>query len=72
MVRCAFAHNPAFPCWEVKGPDFTRTLSLDFGGRPLAVDLASLHGTPFDYAHIGGFAAWYKIRTASEMLIRGS
>ena len=70
MVRCAFAHNPAFPLWAAKGKEFVRKLSLPFGSQSLTVDLGSLNGTPFEYEHIGGFANWLKIRTACEALLR--
>ncbi len=70
MVRCAFAHNPALPLWEARGQQHARVLSLLVGGTPLSINLASLHGQPFDYDHIGGFAMWLRIRSASEELIR--
>jgi hypothetical protein len=70
MVRCAFAHNPALPLWEARGKDYARMLSLPVCGTPLSIDLASLHGQPFEYDHIGGFAMWLRIRAASEALIR--
>jgi hypothetical protein len=28
MVRCAFAHNPAMPCWEARGDDYARPLKV--------------------------------------------
>ena len=68
MVRCAFAHNPALPLWEARGK-FARMLSLSVGGAALTIDLASLHGQPFEYKHIGGFANWLRIRAVSESLI---
>ncbi|WP_150428423.1 hypothetical protein [Dechloromonas sp. CZR5] len=70
MVRCAFAHNPALPLWEARGKEHARLLSLSVGGTPLSIDLAALHGQPFEYDHIGGFAMWLRIRSASEALIR--
>lgn len=69
MVRCAFAHNPALPLWEVRG-QYARMISIPVDGVALSIDLASLHGRPFEYGHIGGFASWLRIRTASEALIR--
>lgn len=65
MVRCAFAHNPANPCWNAKG-DFARVLTLSVCDPALNIDLAALHNRPFDYADIGGFPNWMKIRVASE------
>ncbi len=66
MVRCAFAHNPAKPCWEARG-DYARNCQLNLGESDLPIDMAALHGSDFDYAHLGGFANWYKIR---EMAVR--
>lgn len=70
MVRCAFAHNPAFPLWEARNKQYARMISIPVGGIALSIDLASLNGQPFEYDHIGGFASWLRIRTASEALIR--
>ena len=70
MVRCAFAHNPALPLWKARGNEYARMLSLPIGGATLSIDLASLHGQPFEHDHIGGFASWLRIRAASEALIR--
>jgi hypothetical protein len=69
MVRCAFAHNPALPLWKAQGEQYARMLSLSVDGAPLTIDLASLHGRPFDYDHIGGFASWLRIRAESEAVI---
>lgn len=70
MVRCAFAHNPALPLWEARGKEYARMLSFPIGDTALSIDLASLHGQPFKYDHIGGFPMWLRIRAASEALIR--
>ena len=72
MVRCAFAHNPAFPRWEARGREFARVLSVPIEGTEIAIDLSALHGQPFDYEHIGGFGNWQRIRFASEAAIRGA
>jgi hypothetical protein len=61
MVRCAFAHNFAKPCWKAKG-NFARNIQLDLGENDLSIDMAALHGNDFDYSHIGGFSNWYRIR----------
>ncbi|CAD6871721.1 hypothetical protein [Methylomonas fluvii] len=70
MVRCAFAHNPALPLWEVRGAQYARMISIKVSGTVIEIDLSSLHGLPFEYDHIGGFASWLRIRAASEVLIR--
>lgn len=70
MVRCAFAHNPALPLWEARGPDFARTVSVVLEGSTISVDLVSLHGKPFEYDHIGGFANWMKVKTESVALLQ--
>ncbi len=71
MIRSAFAHNPAMPCWEVRG-SYARTLSLHLEGEDITVNLTTLHGQPFEYEHIGGLANWYRIRRAAEHLIMAS
>ena len=70
MVRCAFAHNPAFPLWKARGKEFVRQLSLPLDSGSLTVDLRLLNGKPFEYEHIGGFANWLKIRAACEVLLK--
>jgi hypothetical protein len=71
MVRCAFAHNPAKPCWEVHN-DYARCLSLSLGAKSVALNLASLHDTLFEFEHIGGLASWFEIRRKSERVINGA
>lgn len=68
MIRCAFAHNPAMPTWEVRGP-YSRDLELVLEGESIRVRLAELHGKDFDYSHIGGLANWYRIRRAVEAVL---
>lgn len=70
MVRCAFAHNPAFPLWEARGPEHARIVSVVLQGSPFSIDLSSLHGQPFDYEHIGGFANWLKIKSECLALLQ--
>ncbi len=69
MIRCAFGHNPAFPVWDARGNDFCRELSLSINSLNLSVDLGALHGRSFEYEHIGGFANWPRIRSASEAIM---
>lgn len=71
MVRSSFAHNPAMPCWEARGP-YLRTLTLQLEGEAISVPLSALHGCAFEYGHIGGLANWYRIRRAAERLIDGT
>lgn len=70
MIRCAFAHNPALPLWEARGPEHARTISLVLQGSPISIDLRRLHGQPFEYEHIGGFANWLKIKTELVELLK--
>jgi hypothetical protein len=70
MVRCAFAHNPAMPIWEARGP-YARDLTLCLAGESISIDLRLLHGKAFEYAHIGGLANWYRIRRATVSLLQG-
>lgn len=71
MVRCAFAHNPAFPTWEARG-DYQRDLSFSVDDASLSVDLAALHGQLFEYDHIGGFGCWLRIRDAAVSRINAA
>jgi hypothetical protein len=73
MVRSAFAHNPAAPCWEVRGPYLDlRALTVQLEGETITVQLSQLHGSAFDYAHIGGLANWCRVRRVAEKLIKGA
>jgi len=69
MIRNAFAHNPALPCWEVRGP-YARDIILRLEGAEISVNLPNLHGKPFEYEHIGGLANWYRIRRTAQRVIR--
>ena len=71
MVRSAFAHNPAFPRWEVRGP-YLRTLQLQLEGEAISVELQQLHGKAFEYGHIGGFANWYRVQRAAVELLNAA
>lgn len=70
MVRCAFAHNPALPLWVAKGPEHARNILVVLQGSPLSINLRALHGKPFDYEHIGGFANWFKIKNEAVALLQ--
>jgi hypothetical protein len=60
MLRCAQAHGPADPRWEVRNKNL-RTLSVDLDGVPVSLDLVPLNGQPFDVDQIGGYENWYRI-----------
>jgi len=60
MVRCAQAHGPADPRWEVRNK-YLRTLSVDLDGVPVSLDLIALNGQPFAVDQIGGYENWYRI-----------
>lgn len=64
MVRSAYAHDIAAPCWEARGP-FLRQLTVDLENGPMTVDLSTLHGHPFTVDQIGGYGNWYRIRRAA-------
>lgn len=68
MVRCAFAHNFAKPCWKAQG-SFKREIHLDLDGSNLSVDMESLDGKEFDYSYLG-LENWYKIKEKAVQLIR--
>lgn len=71
MVRCAFAHNPALPCWEVRG-DYAKPISLKLEEMELQIDFSKFHAKPFEYDHIGGLASWFRIRRVAEQVINGT
>jgi hypothetical protein len=60
MVRSAFAHDIASPCWEVRGA-FQRRLTIDFDPNPLTIDLTALHGQAFHMNQLGGYYNWVRI-----------
>src|SRR5665213_238982 len=60
MLRCAQAHGPADPRWEVRAK-YLRTLSVDLDGVPVSLDLAGLNGQPIIIDQIGGYENWYRI-----------
>ncbi len=60
-VRNAFSHRVAAPTWYVK-PHKIEVLDLSFIQGP-SVDLRALNGSIFDYAHIGGLAVWYRVKS---------
>ena len=66
MVRCAFAHKFANPCWEARR-NYARNIELNLEESDLFIDMEALNGNDFEYSHIGGFSNWYKIR---EMAVR--
>ncbi len=70
MVRCAFAHNIAKPCWEVKDNN-ARKIKLDLDEKELPIDMKALNKKDFDYSHIGGFRNWYKIKEMAVRIIKG-
>lgn len=69
MVRCAFAHNSANPCWKVIGKNYARTFQLNLDGKILHIDMKDLHKKAFEYRHIGGFPNWYKIKKIAVQMV---
>jgi len=53
MLRCAVAHSPTAPVWEVKGR-YRRNFRIDEIGYELRVK--DLDGKPFKHNHYGGLA----------------
>ena len=60
MLRCAQAHGPADPRWEVRGK-YARTLSVNLDDGHVSLDLAALNGQPFLVDQIKGYYSWYRI-----------
>ena len=71
MVRCAFAHNSAMPCWEVRG-QYSRQMPIVINGVTFNFNFQTLNGQPFEYEHIGGFANWQHMRSAAEKVIKSN
>jgi hypothetical protein len=69
MIRCAFAHNPANPTWEVRGkyegipePELT-----DIG---LKIDIFSLNGRPLSDSQFNGYNQLLKLMEHCLEVIR--
>lgn len=62
QIRNAFAHDIAEPRWNVTSLRFAREYSV--GG--VNVDLRSLHGMGFEYAHVGGPEGLFLLRAFGE------
>ena len=60
MIRCAYAHDVASPCWQARG-DFQRQLIIDLDPNPLTLDLADVNGKPFNVEQIGGYYNWDRL-----------
>lgn len=69
MVRCAFAHNFANPCWEARGK-YARKIKLDLDSKSLCMDLGALNGKVFNFNDFGGLANWYKIKEMAVQMIQ--
>ena len=54
MVRCAYAHGFAYPCWNVTNKK-AGALTVDIEGQIITLDLPHLHGEVFDIEQIGGY-----------------
>ena len=67
MVRCAYAHGFAYPCWNVTNKK-AGALTVDIEGQIITLDLPHLHGQVFDIEQIGGYQNWYRIRNAAQRL----
>lgn len=68
-VRNAFSHGIANPKWTIK-ERYQRVLSIPFVEPELFINLEELNGSSFEYAHIGGFANWMKLKEISYDLLR--
>jgi hypothetical protein len=66
MVRCAYAHGIADPCWAIKAK-YHRILQIEFDDVSISLDLKCLHDQRFDFEQIGGYCNWYRIR---DLLVR--
>lgn len=68
MVRCAYAHGLADPRWEVRDR-YVCTLNLSLDGIAMSLDLSRLNGESFEFEHIGGYLAWYRVRDAAVRVL---
>ncbi|MBI5887746.1 MAG: hypothetical protein HZB82_03430 [Deltaproteobacteria bacterium] len=70
-VRNAFAHNMAFPVWEIHEKNGRRRdVTLTLEERPYVVKLSELHNQSFEYSHIGELPNWFQIKDKSIKLIK--
>lgn len=65
QIRNAFAHDISEPRWEIRNPAFLR--NYKFG--PVEVDLRNLHGSRFDYSHIGGPEVLFWMKEYAEKFV---
>ncbi len=68
MARCAFAHKPASPEWQIKKQQYRKVFkikSIDF-----EIDLRELDGKALDYKHFGGLESIHKLILHSMALIK--
>lgn len=62
QIRNAFAHDIAEPRWRIHRGRFARRYEIG----PVTADLRGLHGTPFDYSHIGGAGALFHLKEVGD------
>lgn len=60
-IRNAFAHGIANPIWVIKDK-YRREVQLTLGGKKVVIDFSNLDGQSFEYAHLGGFGNWLRIK----------
>jgi hypothetical protein len=63
MVRCAFAHDPMWPKWEVRG-HYARILNFQLGGSCHSIDMPSLDGRALELEQFGGLPVYLAMRDA--------
>ena len=54
MIRCAFAHNPLEPIWEVRNPQYCDVFSVP--SCQFKLDTRKLDARPFDEAQLNWFS----------------
>lgn len=67
MTRCAFAHNPASPVWQIK-TKYRKVFKI----KPInfEIDLRQLNGKALDYSHFGGFMYMHELILHSMAIIK--
>ena len=59
MLRCAFAHNPLVPIWEVRNPYYRRL--FDVPSIHVAVDFSGLNGQTLVPNQFGGWEGFTRL-----------
>lgn len=63
MIRCCFAHGPAFPVWNI-----TKRYETTYKIGNKIIELRQLNGRSFDFSHIDGRETLWLLRAEASSL----